>query len=277
MRINKNMFSLNIFRNYNSAVKKSGDAVNKISSGQKILSAKDNPNKIGQNEKLKLSILSTQRAETNIQDTNSMLQTFDGALNEISDSLNRVRELTVRANNGSLTDEDRNAAQAEADEILNGVKDIVTNTEFNGVKMTTDKVNGTDSVSIKSQVGAMDGDTMDVPVFNLSLDNLGLTGLKLGEDGKDIQKVDNAIDIILNARSNTGALQNALESKADEMSANNVVLQKAQSAIGDSDVAKEYSTYCTQQILFQSSIALMAQANKLPEDALQYIGNIPRG
>ena len=127
MRLNKNIYSLNIFRNYSNSISKGSKAMNNITTGQKINSAKDNPNKIGQNENLKIQLLSSKKVEQNVQDTTSMIQTFDGAMQEVNDSLSRIKELTVQGSSGSLSDEDKG--------ILSLSKLIVNSENFRNSKL----------------------------------------------------------------------------------------------------------------------------------------------
>lgn len=277
MRLNRNMYSLNIFRSYNNSVSKSAKALNNISTGKKINSAKDNPNKIAQNETLKINLLSSKKAENNVQDTTSMIQTFDGAMQEMNDTLGRIKELTVQGANGTLSEDDRKAAQDEVNELIEGLRDLVNNTEFNGIGISDSSLSGLDVSIRKSQIGAMEGETVDVPFFNISVENLGIDKIDLTNADESLKSIDNAIDMVSRVRGNYGAIQNNLEETAENLSAKNINIVSAQSSIGDADVAKEYLAYSTQNLLIQSSISLIAQANNIPQDALQIIGNIPRG
>lgn len=274
MRLNKNMFSLNIYRTYSNNISKGSSALNNISSGKKINSAKDNPNKIGQNESLKITILSSKKAAQNIQDTNSMIQTFDGAMQEMNDMLSRMRELTVQASNGTLSSDDISAIQDEIDSLKDGFKDVVNNTEFNGISMSDESVRGIEANYKKSLIGALEDETVDIPYFNLSVENLGIDNLDMTKGGENLESIDNAITMVSRVRSNYGAIQNSLEESAENLSAKNINYESAQSSIGDADITKEYLNYSTAQILIQSSISLIAQANQIPQDALQILGNI---
>ena len=276
MRLNKNMYSLNIFRSYSNSISKGSKALNNISTGKKINSAKDNPNKIGENESLKIQLLSTKKAEQNIQDTTSMIQTYDGAMQEMNDTLSRMKELAVKAKTGTLSTDDRNAIQDEIVGLRDGLKDLVNNTNFNGVGISDSSVEGLEVNYKKALVGSMESDTIDIPTFNISIENLGIDKLDVTKDDDCISKVDNAISMVSRVRGNYGAIQNSLEETAENISAKSINLTNAQSSIGDADIVKEYVKYSTNQILMQSSISLIAQANNIPQDALQIIGTIPR-
>ena len=276
MRLNKNMFSLNIYRTYSNKISKASKALNNISSGMKINSAKDNPSKVGQNENLKITLLSSKKAEQNIQDTNSMIQTFDNSMQEVNDMLGRMRQLTVQGSNGSLSSDDVSAVQDEIDSLRDGIKDIVNNTEFNGIGMSDESVAGFDANYKKSIIGALGDESVEIPYYNLSVENLGIYNLDMTKGTENLRAIDNAIPMVSRGRGNYGAIQNSLEETAENLSAKNINFQSAQSKIGDADVAKEYLEYSTSQILVQASISLIAQANNIPQDALQILGNIPR-
>lgn len=276
MRLNKNMFSLNIYRTYSNNISQGSKALNNISSGMKINSAKDNPSKVGQNENLKITLLSSKKAEQNIQDTNSMIQTFDNSMQEVNDMLGRMRQLTVQGSNGSLSSDDVSAVQDEIDSLRDGIKDIVNNTEFNGIGMSDESVAGFDANYKKSIIGALGDESVEIPYYNLSVENLGIYNLDMTKGTENLRAIDNAITMVSRVRGNYGAIQNSLEETAENLSAKNINFQSAQSKIGDADVAKEYLEYSTSQILVQSSISLIAQANNIPQDALQILGNIPR-
>ena len=277
MRLNKNIYSLNIFRNYSNSISKGSKALNNITTGQKINSAKDNPNRIGQNESLKIQLLSSKKAEQNVQDTTSMIQTFDGAMQEMNDSLSRMKELTVQGANGTLSDQDKNAIQDEITQLKEGLKDLVNNTSFNGISLSDESVTGLDVKNKKVLVGSLGDETLSIPTFNLSLDNLGIDKVNIKSDIDNISVVDNAINMVSRVRGAYGSIQGGLEEIAENISAKNMNFASAQSSIGDANIAKEYIEYSTQQILIQSSMGLIAQANNIPQEALQILGNIPMG
>ena len=277
MRLNKNIFSLNIYRTYSNNISKGSKALNNISTGKKINSAKDNPSKIAQNETLKINILSSKKAQQNIQDTNSMLQTFDGSMQEMNDMLSRMRELTVQGSNGALSSDDVTAIQSEIDQLKDGLNDIVNNTKFNGVSISDETVTGFDANYKKSMIGVLEDESIDIPYFNLSSENLGIDNLDMTKGEENLESIDNAINMVSRVRGTYGAIQNGLEETAENLSAKNINIESAQSNIGDADITKEYLKYSTSQILMQSSLSLIAQANQIPQDALQIIGNIPRG
>ncbi|NFO13093.1 flagellin [Clostridium botulinum] len=279
MRLSHNMFSANIYNNYKKQLTNNSGAINNISSGLKLNSAKDNPNKITQSQMLKIQVLSNAAAKRNIEDTNSMIQTFDGAMAEMNDSLSRIKELTIQAGGGTLTIEDRQVVQKEIDSLTEHLDYMAKNTEFNGVKL----ING-EKGEVTSMIGGLQDEVTKLPKFDLTSEGLGFvekgTGKKLldvtDQDnlGKSLEIVDSAIQSVSSARSKYGAIQLRLEGTGDAITENNLSLEKSQSNIADADIAFEMLKFSESQILIQSSISLMAQSNNFPQDALNVLKNI---
>nr|WP_275297090.1 flagellin [Clostridium sp. YIM B02569] len=269
------MFSLNIYKSYKNSLVDNSKALNNISTGQVLNSAKDNPNKIGKNETLKIQLLTNDAASKNIQDTNSMIQTFDGSLQEMNNSLARMKELAVSAGSGSLTDEDRQIIQNEIDSVKSDIKDLANNTQFNGIKLSDSTLTGENTSMLKAVIGNMDDENMDIPIYNVSPENLGVSGVdvvnKLDESN---EAIDKATQMVSRIRSRYGALQNRLDGTGDYLSSKACTIEKVQSNIGDADIAGEMMNYSKSQILIQSSIGLMAQSNNFPKDALNILANV---
>lgn len=271
MRLNKNMYSMNIYSNYKNNLSKNSVAMNNISSGLKLNKAKDNANKIQQGESLKIQIRSNSAAQRNIQDTTSMIQTFDGAMSEINNSLSRLKELTVQAANGTMAEGDRNSIQMEIDALTEHITYTAENTEFNGVKLLN-----TDG-SVETMIGAFQDETTKIPKINLTAKSLGIENmdvLDVSNIGNCNSAVDDAIVKVSSSRSKMGAIQSRLEQSYDNMNENSASLEKAQSRIADADIAEEMLKFSETQILIQSSMSLMSQSNELPQDALRVLANI---
>lgn len=279
MRLTHNMYSLSIYKTYKGRIADESKALNNISTGSKLSSAKDNPNKIGKNETLKIQVLTNDAASKNIQDTNSMLQTFDGSLQEINDNLCRIKELAVSAGSGALTDDDKKIIQNEIDSIKADINDLANNTEFNGIKLsvsstTTTSLNLTPTKTIKSAIGNMDDENIDMPIFDMSTSNLGISDLDVTDVDTSLESVDKAIQMVSKVRSKYGSIQNRLEGTADYLSSRDINIQSAQSKIGDADIAEEMMNYSKSQLLVNSSIGLMAQSNNFPKDCLNILANV---
>lgn len=278
MRLSHNMFSLRIYRNYQTNLADNSKAIGNVSSGKKLNSSKDNPNKIAQSENLKIQLLAREAAVQNTQDTNSMIQTFDGALQEVNNDLSRLKELTVKAANGSYDDADKAIIQKEIDSIKESIDNLVTKTTFNDIPIA--KGNGAidinnPSESKKSQIGALPDEAIDIPFYNVTTKGLGIDGINVTNDTQKAMKdVDNAINLVSRIRSKYGAIQNRLEDNISTMEETNESYSKAQSSLEDADIAEEMVEFCRSQIVTQSSIALMAQSNKFPQEALNVLASV---
>ena len=277
MRLTHNMYSLSIYKTYRNRIKDESKALGNISNGTKLNSAKDNPSKVGKNETLKIQVMTNDAASKNIQDANSMLQTFDGALQEVNDNLCRMRELSVSAGSGAITDEDKESIQNEIDSIKKNINDLANNTEFNGIKLSVaspTNLNENSTGSIKSTTGTMDDESIQIPFFDVTCENLGISDLDVNNLDSSVGAIDNATKMVTKFRSRYGSIQNRLEGTGEYLSEKDTCVQTAQSRIGDSDIAEEMMNYSKNQLLVNSSIGLMAQSNNFPKDVLNILGNV---
>lgn len=274
MRLNHNMFSLSIYKSYKSHLTENSKALNNISTGKQINSAKDNPNKLGKNETLKIQVLTNDAASKNIQDSNSMIQVFDGALQGINDDLNRMKELAVSAGSSNLSPDDKQIIQNEIDSIKANIDELANNTQFNGIKLSDAKMTGNNASALSTTIGNRDDERLNIPLFNVSANNIGVGSLNVDNIGTSLDAIDNATKMVSSIRSKYGSIQNRLEGTADYLSSKDITIQKAQSNIGDADVAGEMLEYSKSQLLVQTSIGLMAQSNNFPKDALNILANV---
>lgn len=284
MRLCHNLFSLNIFRNYKNTITSNSKSIGNISSGEKLKSAKDNPNKIAQSENLRMEIISRSAAQSNIQDSNSMIQTFDGALQEYNNNLKRLKTLVVQASNGTNSEDDRKVIQKEIDGIKQTLDDLANNTNFNGMKLTSKNAAAEGAtepstpMNIKTTtIGAIAGETVDIPFYDVTTKGLGINNINVVDPDKlddAIDKVDVATKKISMIRSKYGSLQSRLEETYSSMGEIDETLSSSQSNIADADIAEEMMNIARTRILYQSSIALMTQSNKLPQDALNILANV---
>ena len=284
MRLNQNMESLNIYRNYKKNLSNQAVTLNRISTGTKINSAKDNPNKLGVSEGLRLQIRSLQMAEKNIQDGVSMMQTVDGTLSTINESLTRIKELTVQSG-GATSDDDLAVIQNEINQLKEHIDYTVNNSDFNGIKLlNSDKVVNNDYPQfLDHKVGATSEGDIKIPIFNLktnmltdnegnSIANLDVTD-KNNID-KNLSSIDGAIQMVTSVRSKYGAIQNRMETSAENLTGSSSNLVSAESRIRDTDMALEMAEYSRTAILNETSIALMQQSNKFPQEILRVLENM---
>lgn len=284
MRLHTNIMSLNVFRNYQNTVKENSSTLARISSGTKLMSAKDNPNKLSQSEGLKMQIRALSVASKNLQDGVSMMQTADGGIDSISSSLIKMRELVISAGNSSLNNEDRVLVQKEIENIKAGIDDIANNTEFNGVKLLgyEEVKNNDNPITIAMTSGSNVGDKINIPRYNLSSDTLkdkegnSIKDINIeeGDITKALSVIDSAISSVSAARSKFGALANTFESLSSNHESSKIMLERSKSNIESADIAKEMIEFTRTNVLMEAGNAMLAQTNNLPNDALRVLERI---
>nr|WP_302660629.1 flagellin [uncultured Clostridium sp.] len=279
MRININMKSLGIYSGYKKNITANAAAMERISSGKKINSAKDNPLKIEQSENFRMQIRSLEMANKNLQDSTSMIQVADTAMGTISEALIRMKELTVQAANEVTNEADRKLIQDEIDVLRGHIDDTAKNTEFNGNKLL---VNGnvTDNSKpdyVEMQIGANVGDSIGIPFFNVSSETLGIDKLDVVNDAtKALNSIDEALKDVNGCRAKYGAVQNRLETSIEITSSSSYTYEKSSSDINDADIALEMAEIARTSILMESATAMMAQSNNFPKDMLNILANLRR-
>lgn len=277
MRININIKSLGIYSGYKKNIAANSAAMERISSGKKINSAKDNPLKIEQSENFKMQIRALEMANKNLQDSTSMIQVADTAMGTISEALIRMKELTVQAASEITNEADRNIIQSEIDELASYINDTANNTEFNGNKLL---VNGnvTDNSKpqyVEMQIGANVGDGIGIPFFNVSSTTLGIDKLDVVNDATEaLNSIDKALKDVNACRAKYGAVQNRLETSIEITSSSSYTYEKASSDINDADIALEMAEIARTSILMESATAMMAQSNNFPNDVVNILSGL---
>lgn len=277
MRININIKSLGIYNGYKKNIAANSAAMERISSGKKINSAKDNPLKIEQSENFKMQIRALEMANKNLQDSTSMIQVADTAMGTISEALIRMKELTVQAASEITNEADRNIIQSEIDELASYINDTANNTEFNGNKLL---VNGnvTDNSKpqyVEMQIGANVGDGIGIPFFNVSSTTLGIDKLDVVNDATEaLNSIDKALKDVNACRAKYGAVQNRLETSIEITSSSSYTYEKASSDINDADIALEMAEIARTSILMESATAMMAQSNNFPKDVVNILSGL---
>lgn len=273
MRLNHNLSSLSIYREYEKNITKNSKALSRISSGEKITKAGDSPNGIAKSERMRIQIRSMQMAQKNLQDGVSVLQTADGALNSLNSITGRIRELVIQSG-GATSEDDKLQIKGEIDQMIQGYKDIVNNTEFNGVKLLN--TNG----HMLTQMNANVGDTANIPLKDLSPDG-NLSDIKDILDINSNDFIDKALDIvdevssnIVDLRSKYGAMTNLFEGELDSLSEFEISVTGSESRIRDADMAEEMMEFSRTGLLLEAGNAMMAQSNKFPQDVLRILENV---
>jgi len=273
LRVNTNVASINAQRNLFSVNQDLGKNYRHLSTGLRIASASDDAAGLAISERLRAQIRSLSQAERNANDGVSLVQTGEGALNEVSNILVRLRELAVQSSNGTMSHNDQKTLQEEFSTLVNEVNRIAQSTEFNGIKL----LDGTASAAA-FQVGIGTDSSMNQISVSLSValaTSLGLASLDIGSTGSPsaaIISVDSAINTISRLRGAFGAVQNRLSSSIANLGSARENLSSAESRIRDVDVAYETANLTRNSILQQSAISILAQANMGPQSALSLLG-----
>ncbi len=265
--INTNVMSLNAQRNLSSSQGDLATSIQRLSSGLRINSARDDAAGLAISDRMTAQIRGLNQAVRNANDGISLAQTAEGALQEVTNNLQRIRELAVQAANGSNSTSDLDALQAEVQQRLDEIDDIAANTEFNGETLL-------DAANMFSfQVGANAGQTLTITTaamdtVTLAVDTIDVTAAA----GAAITAVDTALDTVNSTRGDLGAVQNRLESKIASLQTTSENLSAARSRIRDADFAAETAALTRAQILQQAGTAMLAQANVAPQNVLSLLG-----
>ena len=290
--INTNTMSLVTRNNLNKSQGVLGTAIERLSSGLRINTAKDDAAGQAIANRFSSQIRGLNQASRNANDGISIAQTTEGALSEINTNVQRIRELTVQALNGTNSDDDLSSIQSEIDQRIEEINRISDQTDFNGVKVLKGKLSDpSDSTSareqqdIKIQVGANDGESIKIQLKVINKDSLGLGNFDVGvlkrENAADpsthvaadklLSTLDIALSKIDTQRGELGAYQNRFESTVNNLNNTSNNLSAARSRIEDADYAEEVSNMTRGQILQQAGTSVLAQANQVPQSVLSLL------
>ena len=282
--INTNLLSLTTQNNLNKSQSSLGTAIERLSSGLRINSAKDDAAGQAISNRFSSNIKGLTQASRNANDGISIAQTAEGSLNEINNNLQRIRELAVQAQNGTNSASDIDSIQSEVNQRLSEIDRVASQTQFNGLKV----LNSAGTISI--QVGANDGEKIDITIGNktnwslLAAGSAGVAGgavaasdRTVSQSGVDVlatnvlSTIDEALKAVDNQRSDLGAIQNRFESTISNLNNTVTNLSAAQSRIQDADYATEVSNMSRAQILQQAGTSVLSQANQVPQTVLSLL------
>ena len=312
MRINTNTAAMNTYTKYTAAANAKASALEKLSSGSRINSAADDAAGLAISNKMTAQISGMKQARSNAQDGISLIQTAEGALEETGKMLNRMRDLTLQAGNGTLDDTDRGEIVLEMQTLVSNINAINNNTKFNGmtlfgnVKPFTFQVGANADETVTAKIEKMDakGLGMDDLVNRLAGKGgkAGNGGTTNGEGftadyarnqgelitaGTDTPSVvasvfekgalsilDDAIKKVSDQRAQLGAVQNGLSHTINSLEATTTNLAAANSRIKDVDMAQEMTSYTSSNILLQAATSMLSQANSMPQSVMTLLQNI---
>ncbi|MCX8065556.1 MAG: flagellin [Candidatus Hydrogenedentes bacterium] len=265
LRINTNVPALNAARVLRRSTLDLNKSLEKLSSGLRINRASDDAAGLAIAESFRAQVRGTQVAQRNAQDGISLVQTAEGALSETTNILQRIRELSVQASNGTLSAENRSALDAEAQQLISQINKIADDTEFNSLRI----LSATNSVVI--QAGPNQGQTLTIVIEAANANVLGVSGItltNLTSATAAITKIDDALKSVNMLRSKLGAYQNRLEFTINTLAIQEENASSSESAIRDADIAKETISFTRNRILVNAGTAVLSQANVVPQTAL---------
>jgi flagellin len=275
LRISTNLASMHSQRVLASNQEQTEKSMARLASGERITSAADDSAGLSISENLRAQIKSMKQAQRNANDGISFVQVAEGGLTEVSNALIRMRELSIQAASDTIGDKERAFIEQEISQMKIEIDRIANSTNFNGTPL----LNGEHKKDqLEFQVGAFnrpaDRIGYEVNKFNVKTDELGISGLTVQdiESARDgLESIDKAIDKINAYRASLGAMQNRLHSTATSVGISIEGLSAANSRIRDTDIAEESAELVKNNILNQASVAVLAQANQVPAQALRLL------
>lgn len=254
--------------------------IEKLSSGMRINKAGDDASGLAVSEKMRSQVRGLIRAEQNVQDGISFIQTTEGYLQETQDMLQRVRELAIQASNGIYTVEDRMQIQVEVSQMIDEIDRIASHAQFNGLNMLTgrfakaDVNGGVPTASMWFHVGANMDQRERAYINTMTATALGMKDIGTGDivslstpekANRAIGEIDLALTRVSKQRADLGAYQNRMYHTAKGLMVGAENIQAAESRIRDTNMATEMSDFVSNQILTQAATAMLAQANQKPQ------------
>jgi flagellin len=272
MRVNNNIMAFNASRNLGISNANLGKSLEKLSSGFRINRAGDDAAGLVISQKLRAEVSGLRQATRNAQDGISFAQTAEGALSEVHNMLNRMRDLTVQAANDTNDASARDAIKSEVDALADEIGRIGTDTTFSGATVFSATAlnfqvgsEGASGNQIQVTVGALDATDMD------GEDLTALTVDTAANARTSIEAIDTAIAFVSTSRGNLGAAQNRFESVTNNLQVTTENLAASESRIRDTDMAAEMVNFTKNQILQQAGTAMLGQANTIPQGILRLL------
>lgn len=276
LTVQTNVASLGAQRQLNKTQQQLGVSLGRLSSGLRINSAADDAAGLAISEKMRAQVRGLAQAERNAMDGVSLIQTAEGAMNEVSGILTRMRELSVQSANGTLGSTERGFLNDEFSALRDEIDRIAQVTEFNGAAL----LDGT-STHVTFQVGTNNStdDQIQVTLTDMQTSQLGgttaLSSLSISSVSgaqNAMAAIDSAISDVSSGRAKLGATQNRLQVTVTNLSSARENISAANSRIRDTDVAEESAAMTRSSILMQAGVSILAQANQMPSMALSLLG-----
>jgi flagellin len=261
--VNTNVAAISAANNLNTTEMGLEKSTQQLSSGLRINSAADDAAGLTISESLQSQINGVDQAQRNAQDGVSLVQTASGALTQVQQMLQRIRELAVQYGNSTLNATDKLAIQTEVNELLSEIDQIGSTSQFNGINILNS------AVTLTFQVGANDGETITVATVSLGA-SVNFAAISLSS-ATALASIDSAINAVSGVASTFGAVQNRLQYTMANLSTYEENLTAANSRIMDVDMATAMTQFTSQQVLQQAGTAMLSQAQRLPDAVLSLL------
>lgn len=274
LRISTNIASEMVQKNLKQSSKSETDSLARLSSGSRIASAADDAAGLAIATKLKAETTGMRQATRNANDGISFVQTAEGGLNEVSNILVRLRELSVQASSDTVGVEERGFLDLEYQQLTTEVDRIASSTKFNGKDLLSGEGGGIVDFQVGTSATEESRIQFDTESSNATSSHLGISGTGVGEKGDalgSISNIDEALSEVSGQRANLGALQNRLQISVSNLEGQTVNLEQARSQIADVDVAEESAKLASSKISKAAGISSLAQANGISMGALKLI------
>ncbi len=274
LRISTNIASENVQRNLSQVSGKSAENLARLSSGKRINKAADDAAGLAIAKNLEAQTTGLRQASRNANDGISLVQTAEGGLNEVSNILTRMRELTIQASSDTVGENERGYLDMEYQQLVEEVDRIANTTTFNGTNLLNGEVGGVMEFHVGANADERNRIEFDASKSNAQVSALGIngTGVAAKDNARNsIEKIDGAIDKVNSHRASLGSIQSRLQSTVANLDNQVVNQEAARSVIEDADIARETSELAANNVLSQAGVATLAQANSLPNSAMALI------
>jgi flagellin len=269
LSVQTNIEAFDAHRNLVNTSNKLSESMQKLSSGYRINKAADDAAGLAISEKLAAQVSGLTQAQQNAQDAVNLVQTADGSMNEVQSMLQRVRDLAVEYNNGTLSTADQAAITAEVAQLCAEISTIGNDTSFNGIALLTG------NATITFQVGANDGETIATSAIKLFGSGAGFaidsSIFTFSGSTINLSAIDAAIENVSTNRATFGAVQNRLQHTLNNLANYQENLSASESSIKDVDMASEMVNFTKLQVLQQAGMSVLAQANQSSQSVLSLL------
>ena len=276
LRIKTNIASVAVQKQLKSIDAKTGDSYEKLASGKRITKSADDAAGLGIAKKMEAEVRGYAMAERNAGAGISMIQVAEGGLDESSNILTRMRELSIQAASDTVGERERGYLNLEYDQLLQEVDRISKTTTFSGKELLTgESENGKMDFHVGAYAGENNKISFDADQTNATVEGLGIdnTNITTKEDAtENLEKIDEAITQVAGFRANFGSIQSRLQSTISNLGTAQVNTEAARSRIEDVDIAAESAKLASNNVIKSAATATLAQANSIPNSALRLIG-----